>query len=108
MAGKARVRIYPEQVPDVAADPNYLLQEGFEKRLAEYRRGDFGFCGVRAVAEIEFPASDGWVIVGRLESPGVWGIEDDNGRDYLAEVFEGEKAVLLELIASLREFELVP
>jgi len=108
MAGKARVRIYPEQVPDVAADPNYLLQEGFEKRLAEYRRGDFGFCGMRAVAEIEFPSSDGWVIVGRLESPGVWGIEDDNGRDYLAEVFEAEKAVLLELIASLREFELVP
>jgi hypothetical protein len=108
MAGKARVRIYPEQVPDVAANPNYLLQEGFEKRLAEYRRGDFGFCGVRAVAEIEFPSSDGWVIVGRLESPGVWGIEDDSGRDYLTEVFEAEKAILLELFASLREFELVP
>jgi hypothetical protein len=91
MAGKARVRIYPEQVPDVAANPNYLLQEGFEKRLAEYRRGDFGFCGVRAVAEIEFPSSDGWVIVGRLESPGLWGIEDDSGRDYLAEVFEAER-----------------
>jgi hypothetical protein len=108
MAGKARVRIYPEQVPDDDADASYLLQEGFEKRLAEYRRGDFGFCGVRAVAEIEFPASDGWVIVGRLESPGVWGIEDDSSRDYLAAVFEDEKAVLLELIASLRDFELVP
>ena len=108
MAGKARVRIYPEQVPDDDADASYLLQKGFEKRLAEYRRGDFGFCGVRAVAEIEFPSSDGWVIVGRLESPGVWGIEDDSGRGYLVEVFEQEKAVLLELIASLREPELVP
>ena len=77
------------------------------ERLAQYRRGDFGFCGVRAVAEIEFPSSDGWVIVGRLESPGVWGIEDDSVRDYLAEVFEAEKAILLELFASLREFELV-
>jgi hypothetical protein len=48
------------------------------------------------------------VIVGRLESPGVWGIEDDSSRDYLAELFEAEKAVLLELIASLREFEFVP
>ena len=56
---------------------------------------------------IEFPSSDGWVIVGRLESPGVWGIEDDSVRDYLAEVFEAEKAILLELFASLREFELV-
>jgi hypothetical protein len=52
MAGKARVRIYPEQVPDDDADASYLLQEGFEKRLAEYLRGDFGLCGVRAVAEI--------------------------------------------------------
>jgi len=107
MAGKARVRIYPEQVPDNDADASYLLQEGFEKRLAEYLRGDFGLCGMRAVAEIEFPSSDGWVIVGRLESPGVWGIEDDSVRDYLAEVFEAEKAILLELFASLREFELV-
>jgi hypothetical protein len=56
MAGKARVRIYPEQVPDNNADASYLLQEGFEKRLAEYLRGDFGLCGVRAVAEIEFPS----------------------------------------------------
>jgi hypothetical protein len=103
MAGKARVRIYPEQVPDDDADASYLKGE----RLAQYRRGDFGFCGVRAVAEIEFPSSDGWVIVGRLESPGVWGIEDDSEPDYFAEVFEQEKAVLLELIASLREFELV-
>jgi hypothetical protein len=101
---KARVRIYPEQVPDNDADTSYLKGE----RLAQYRRGDFGFCGVRAVAEIEFPSSDGWVIVGRLESPGVWGIEDDSSRDYLAAVFEDEKAVLLELIASLREFELMP
>ena len=69
MAGKARVRIYPEQVPDNDAEASYLLQEGFEKRLAEYLRGDFGLCGVRAVAEIEFPSSDDWVIVGRLESP---------------------------------------
>jgi hypothetical protein len=38
----------------------------------------------------------------------VWGIEDDSVRDYLAEVFEAEKAILLELFASLREFELVP
>ena len=74
MPGKARVRIYPEQVPDNDADASYLLQEGFEKRLAEYLRGDFGLCGVRAVAEIEFPSSDGWVIIGRLESPGVWGL----------------------------------
>ena len=104
MAGKARVRIYPEQVPDNDADASHLEA----KRLAQYRRGDFGFCGVRAVAEIEFPSSDGWVIVGRLESPGVWGIEDDSVRDYLAEVFEAEKAILLELFASLCEFELVP
>jgi hypothetical protein len=45
------------------------------------------FCGVRAVAEIEFPSSDGWVIVGRLESPGVWGIEDDSGRVYVVRAF---------------------
>ena len=104
MAGKARVRIYPEQVPDNDTDTSYLKGE----RLAQYRRSDFGFCGVRAVAEIEFQSSDGWVIVGRLESPGVWGIEDERSRDYLAAVFEDEKAVLLELIASLREFELMP
>ena len=49
--GKCRVggayRIYPEQAPDEDADTSHLEA----KRLEQYRRGYFGFCGVRAVAE---------------------------------------------------------
>ena len=50
-SGKCRVggahRIYPEQVPDEDANTSHLEA----KRLEQYRRGYFGFCGVRAVAE---------------------------------------------------------
>ena len=97
MAGKARVRIYPEQVPDGNVDVAWH----------DTGAGDFGFCGIRAVAEIRIPYGNDWIVT-TLKSPGLWGIADDSDPDYLAEVFEQEKAILLEMLASLRDFELVP
>jgi hypothetical protein len=85
-----------EIVPDLDPDPSYLDQEGWEDRRAEYMRGDFAFIGVRAVATVEILN-----VRQVLRSPGLWGVEDDSGDDYIAEIFEDEKATMLEMLAEM-------
>lgn len=41
----------------------------------------------------------------QIKSPGIWGIESDAGADYIAEVFAEEKATLLEMLESLKDYE---
>ena len=105
---KAQVTITREIIPDEHPDASYLEQEdmGFEYRLAAYRRGEFGFVGVRARAEIRTPYGQDW-IVAHISSPGLWGIEDDSGEDYFNEVYEEEKQTLLGMLDDIKNFELV-
>ena len=87
-----------EIVPDEDADASYLEQEGmgFEDRLAAYRQGEFGFVGVRAVAQIV--VGD---VLQEISSPGLWGIEDDSGDDYFRSVFEEELETLRDMLKEL-------
>jgi hypothetical protein len=103
---EAQVTIIREIVPDDDADISWLEQEGFEQDLAAYQAGVFGFVGVRAVAEIRIPYGHDWIVT-TLKSPGLWGIQDNSGDDYYQEVFEEERQTLLDMLVSLRNFELV-
>ena len=87
-------------VPDESPDTSYLEQEGFEERLAAYRNGDFGFIGVRASVEIRVPHGRS-SIMQRIVSPGLWGIEDDSGTDYLESVFQEEVGILKSMLEEL-------
>ena len=87
-------------VPDDCPDTSYLEQEGFEDRLAEYRRGEFDYVGVRAAVELPIPFGKDRILT-RIESPGLWGIESDSGEDYLDSVFQEESAILTDMLAEL-------
>lgn len=89
-----------EIIPDNDPDPSYLEQDGFEDRLAEWKRCAFGFVGVRASIEVEIPFSHG-SILHTVTSPGLWGIEDDSGQDYFREVFTDESAILVDMLEKL-------
>lgn len=90
-----------ETVPDDNHDASYLEQEGFEDRLKEYQRGDFGYIGIRAVVDLEIPTKQGGYITQRIESPGLWSIESDSDESYLAEVYAEECAQLAEMLTRL-------
>lgn len=93
-------------IPDEMPDASYLEQEGlgFEERLGAYRRGEFGFIGVRAVASLRIGpiSSDGRVsILEEVTSPGLWGIEDDSDADYLRDVGAEEVSTLTGMLEAL-------
>lgn len=103
---KAQVIITREIVPDDSPDASYLEQDGWQERLAAYQRGEFGFVGVRAVAQIKIPYGADWII-SKVTSPGLWGIEDDSGDAYFSEVFQEERKTLVDMLESLKDFEIV-
>lgn len=102
---RAQIEIRRELVPDLDPDTSYLEQEGWEDRLDQYRRGVFLFCGVRAVATIAIPYGHDWITT-EISSPGLWGIEDDSGEDYLNEVFEEERRILIDMLDSMSDYEI--
>jgi hypothetical protein len=78
-----------------------------ERELArDESANDFSHIGVFATAVVATPNGSGWILT-RIRSPGLWGIEEDSSEDYLSEVYEEEKATLLRILASLRDYELV-
>jgi hypothetical protein len=71
------------------------------ERWSGYERGEWSFIGVRAKAEIHVPIGGGSFCIYTVTSPGLWGVESDSGEEYLASVYEDEKA---ELAANIRRF----
>ena len=64
--------------------------------------------GVRAKAILKIPHGlnpDCWITSDFL-SPGLWGIESDSDEAYLNSVFEDEKETLLDMLESLKTYEL--
>lgn len=95
---------WPSHNEDAAGyvDPeNYdEAQRIASERMLAWRRGEWGYIGVVAVAEIAIPIGQGAFVTHTLRSAGLWGIESDVG-EYLSEVFEEEKAELLSQIETL-------
>jgi hypothetical protein len=85
-----------ERVNDQDPDPSYLEQEGFEDRLAQYKNGDFYFIGIRAKATLEILGT-----IQTIRTPGLWGIEDDSGEDYLESVANEEKENLKDILIQM-------
>lgn len=95
-------RAFVEVLTDSDADTSYLDQDEFAERRAAYKRGEFGYVGVRACAEVRFETDEGgWIGGPVVKSPGLWGIEDDSGEDYLREVGADEAGELVELLTAL-------
>lgn len=89
-------------IPESDADTSYLEQDGFEDRLAEYKRGEFGFIGIRAMVHVKVPSQSGdFSTMVPIESAGLWGIEDDSGADYLKSVYAEECDELAELLTQM-------
>lgn len=89
-----------ETVADWDADASYLEQDEWTERHAAYMRGDFGYIGVRVTATLHIPHGAGWILQ-TITTPGLWGIEDDSGDQYLAEVAADETDVLRSMLAEL-------
>ncbi len=95
-------------IGDPDPDTSWLEQDEWADRLAEYRDGSFGFVGVRVAADLLIPhGPDGW-ITQRIESPGLWGIEDDSGEAYFAETAADELGTLLDMLAELNVAPIAP
>ena len=87
-------------------DPDYREQD--DARLSSWRNDEWHFVGIRARAIIKIPHGinpECW-ITAELLSPGLWGIESDSGDDYFRQVYQEERDVLIDMLASLKTFEI--
>lgn len=89
-----------EVMYDEDTDASWLEQAGYEDRWAAYQAGDFGFVGVRLTADLRIPHGNGWILQ-RVSTPGLWGIEDDSGDEYLREVACDEYHTLAAMLNEL-------
>lgn len=85
----------------------YVLPENFDKeqrkatrRMNAWKRGDWYYIGVVAVAHVSIPIGNGSFVTHEFRSAGLWGIEDSAG-DYLKEVYAEEKDELLSQLKAL-------
>jgi hypothetical protein len=88
-------------------DPDYRTAD--QARLDAWRNGEWHFLGVRARATIKVPHGINphcW-ITSELLSPGLWGIESDNGDEYFLQVYREEREILIAMLASLRTYEVI-
>lgn len=74
------------EIIDTEPDTSYLEQKGFERRLQEYQRGKFCYIGIRAEALVQLTGE----LTQRISSGGLYGIESDSDKSYLAEVQRDE------------------
>ncbi|MCY4584401.1 MAG: hypothetical protein OXB98_00030 [Bryobacterales bacterium] len=94
--------IVMETLPDPCPDTSYLEQEGFEERMQELQDDRFGFMGIRAscTLHIGIGQSD-HVILHCFKSPGIWAVETDSSPEYIQELFEDEKTILLTMLDAI-------
>ena len=88
------VRVVVEEDSD--PDVSYLEQEGLEERLAEYRKGEFGFVTVRAEAEVGIAETEQL-----LASPGLRGIENDATPEEIEQIAAEEWAALRNVLKTV-------
>lgn len=78
-------------------DAEYL--ENDYERAEALNKGNWCFMGCRAVAQVSYPIGQGNRRIETLSSGGLWGIESDSGREYVAEVEAQELKNLKEHLA---------
>jgi hypothetical protein len=114
MTRTAQIEIDMATTYDPVADPrDYLFQDPDyrtedEARLKAWLNDEWHFVAIRARATIKLPYGgnpDCW-ITSELLSPGLWGIEGDSSEEYFEEVYREEHALLIDMLASLKTFQL--
>ena len=94
--------IVMETLPDPCPDTSYLEQEGFEERLRQANNGHFGFMGIRAKCTLHIGIGQAdHVILHQFKSPGVWGVESDSAAEYIQQLFEDERSILLVMLDAI-------
>lgn len=88
---------------DWSPDTSYLDLEGNEERKEACERGAFEFVGIYARAKVDHHKPNeggGYQFIGTTEyrSGGLWGIEDDSGREYLQAIADEQEAELREIL----------
>lgn len=81
---------------DGAPDASYLEQEGFEARLASYRRGQLQLLEVHLDAEVQIAET-----TQVLRSPGVGGIESDVTKEELEPLLQEEWEALRRVLKAV-------
>ncbi|MBO0715713.1 MAG: hypothetical protein J2P55_00050 [Rhizobiales bacterium] len=92
----------PKDAGYVGADnlPDFdRLHADAQARMDAWKRGDWGYVGVRARAKCLIVVNRVGTYV-NIDSGGCWGIESDAG-DYLDEVYRDEIAAVKDLIAAM-------
>lgn len=93
-----------DEQPDHHSEPELCGEPAYEKqdraRIKSWKRGEWNFLGIRARVQFYIPHPYGphSASVHALTTPGLWGIESDSGDEYLDEVYEEQKADLIELL----------
>lgn len=67
-------------------------------RMESYNDGNWHCVGVRASVELEIPSGQGGYITQVISSPGVWGVESDSDKAYIAELFDEECNTLASML----------
>ena len=94
--------IFMETLPDPSADTCYLDQEGFEEQRQQYEDGILSHICVRASCTLHIGIGQpGTIILHRISSPGLWGIQSDEGDAFLNQVYEEEKTILLAMLDAM-------
>lgn len=101
--GKRIHLVTVKHLVDSDPDTSYLEQEGFEDRLAEFRNDEFAFIGIMAEAELRIPqGSEPYpAIIQTITSGGLWGIESDSDKAYLAGIEQEQLAELRDQLKAL-------
>ena len=93
---------------DTDATPmDYLFQdedyrEADQARFTAWKNDEWHFIGIQAKAHITL-VRDGIATTHELTSGGLWAIESDSDEDFLSEIFEQEKAALMDDIHAMGE-----
>jgi len=90
------VENYKGETPEKIRE--YILRD--YERMERLQRGDWCFVGIRAEAEILVPSGAG-SIVQEITSGGLWGVESDSDREYLAEIETEELSSLREQLQAV-------
>ena len=93
------------ETPDDATSPeDFECYDAADKKA--FHRGEWGFIGIQARAHILIVRKGGHGVTHTMTSAGLWGIESNSG-EYLAEVFEEQKAELLVDLKALGSMPIV-
>ena len=103
--GKRISKVIIKQMTDTDPDTSYLGEysnkaETDYARMESLHRGNWFYMGLRAEAEVFVPCGQSSISQG-ITSGGLYGIESDSGKDYIAEVEQEELAELRKQLSAL-------